>query len=81
MTISTFSNKPYPWETMLRLYLLQNLYSLSDEATMAETIDRRAFSEFCGVDSSYQAPDGDILGRLRNLLIWWQQRSRSVTLF
>lgn len=26
-------NKPYPLETMLRLYLLQNLYDLSDEAT------------------------------------------------
>ena len=25
-------NKPYPLETMLRLYLLQNLYDLSDEA-------------------------------------------------
>ena len=24
-------NKPYPLETMLRLYLLQNLYDLSDE--------------------------------------------------
>ena len=28
-------NKPYPLETMLRLYLLQNLYDLSDEATAA----------------------------------------------
>ena len=26
-------NKPYPLEIMLRLYLLQNLYDLSDEAT------------------------------------------------
>ena len=31
-------NKPYPLETMLRLYLLQNLYDLSDEATVAEAI-------------------------------------------
>ena len=37
-------NKPYPLETMLRLYLLQNLYDLSDEATAAEAIDSRAFS-------------------------------------
>ena len=28
-------NKPYPLETMLRLYLLQNLYDLSDEASGA----------------------------------------------
>jgi len=54
---------------MLRLYLLQNLYNLSDEATVAEAIDSRAFSEFCGVDSSNQVPDGDTLGRFRNLLL------------
>lgn len=57
-------NKPYPLETMLRLHLLQNLYDLSDEA-----IDSRAFSDFCGVDSSNQVPDGDTIGRFRNLLI------------
>lgn len=62
-------NKPYPLEAMLRLYLLQNLYDLSDEATVAEAIDSRVFSEFCGVDSSNQVPDGDTLGRFRNLLI------------
>ena len=39
---------------MLRLYLLQNLYDLSDEATAAEAIDSRAFSDFCGIDSSNQ---------------------------
>ncbi len=62
-------NKPYPLEVMLRLYLLQNLYSLSDEATVTEAIDSRAFSDFCGVDSSNQLPDGDTLGWFRNLLI------------
>ena len=62
-------NKPYPLETMLRLYLLQNLYDLSDEATAAEAIDSRAFSEFCGVDSSNQVPNGDTIGRFRNLLV------------
>ena len=36
---------------------------------MAEAIDSRAFSDFCGVDSSNQVPDGDTLGRFRNLLI------------
>ena len=62
-------NKPYELELMLRLFLLQNLYDLADEATVAEVIDSRAFSEFCGVDSSNQIPDGDTLGRFRNLLI------------
>lgn len=62
-------NKPYELELMLRLYLLQNLYNLSDEATVAEAIDSRAFSEFCGVESSNQVPNGDTLGRFRNLLV------------
>lgn len=52
-------NKLYLLETMLRLYLLQNLFELSDEATAAEAIDSRAFSEFCGIDSSNQVQNGD----------------------
>ena len=32
-------------------------------------IDSRAFSEFCGVDSSNQIPDGDTIGRFRNKLV------------
>lgn len=54
---------------MLRIYLVQNLYNLSDMVTVAEVIDSRAFSDFCGVESSNQVPDGDTLGRFRNLLI------------
>ena len=54
---------------MLRVYLVQNLYDLSDMATIAEVIDSRAFSDFCGVESSNQVPDGDTLGRFRNLLM------------
>ena len=56
-------------ELMLRIYLIQNLYDLADEATVNEVIDSRAFSDFCGVESSNQVPDGDTLGRFRNLLI------------
>lgn len=62
-------NKPYELELMLRLFILQNLYNMSDEGTVAEVIDSRAFSDFCGVDSSNQVPNGDTLGRFRNLLI------------
>ena len=62
-------NKPYDLELMLRLHILQNLYDLSDEATAAEVIDSRAFSEFCGVDSSNQVADGDTIGRFRIILI------------
>ena len=38
-------------------------------ATVAEVIDSRAFSDFCGVESGNQVPDGDTLGRFRNNLI------------
>ena len=62
-------NKPYGLELMLRIYLIQNLYDLADEATVAEVVDSRAFSDFCGVESSNQVPDGETLGRFRNLLI------------
>ena len=62
-------NKPYDLERMLRIYMVQNLYNLSDMATVAEVVDSRSVSEFCGVDSSNQVPDGDTLGRFRNLLI------------
>src|SRR5574344_2515179 len=49
-------NKPYDLERMLRIYMIQNLYNLSDMATVAEVIDSRAFSDFCGVESSNQVP-------------------------
>src|SRR5215469_9371992 len=47
-------NKPYDLELMLRIYMIQNLYDLSDMAAMQEIIDSRAFSSFCGIDSSNQ---------------------------
>lgn len=62
-------NKPYDLERMLIIYLVQNLYNLSDMATVAEVIDSRAFSDFCGVEFSNQVPDGDTLGRFRNILM------------
>lgn len=45
-------NKPYDLEQMLRTYLVQNLYNLSDMATVAEVIDSCAFSDSCGVEQS-----------------------------
>ena len=62
-------NKPYDLELMLRIYILQNFYDLSDMSVMTEVIDSRAFSQFCGVDSSNQVPDGDTIGRFRNILV------------
>jgi IS5 family transposase len=62
-------NKPYPLETMLRIHVVQNLYTLADMAVMTEVIDSRAFSTFCEVESSNQVPDGDTIGKFRNLMI------------
>ena len=61
-------NKPYELELMVRLYLLQNFYNLSDDMTISEVIDSRAFSEFCRVESENQIPDGETLRRFRNIL-------------
>lgn len=61
--------KPYPIEVVLRMYVLQNLYNLSDMGVMTEVIDSRAFSWFCGVTSPAEVPNGDTVGRFRNLLI------------
>ena len=61
-------NKPYPLEQMLRIYVIQNLYNLADMAAKYEIMDSWAFSDFCGVDSSNQVPDGDTIGRFRNIL-------------
>lgn len=49
---------------------VENLYSLSDEGSVTETIDRRFCSDFCGVEASNQVSKGDILGRFRNLKIY-----------
>lgn len=62
-------NKPFELELMLRIHMLQNFYDLSDMGVMGEVIDSRAFSEFCGVESSNQVPDGDTIGRFRALLV------------
>src|SRR5574344_56434 len=62
-------NKPYDIELMLRIYILQNLYDLADMRVMTEIIDSRAFSDFCCVSSPNEVPDGDTIGRFRNILI------------
>jgi len=61
--------KPYPIELMLRIHILQNFYDLADMAVMYEILDSRAFSDFCGVSSPKEVPNGDTIGRFRNLLI------------
>ena len=61
-------NKPYPLELMLRIFILQNLYDLADMKVMNEVLDSRAFTSFCCINSPDEVPDGDTIGRFRNLL-------------
>lgn len=61
--------KPYAIELMLRIYILQNFYDLSDMGVMYEILDSRSFSDFCGVSAPEQVPNGDTIGNFRNLLI------------
>lgn len=69
-------NKPYDLELMLRIYVLQMVYNVADMAVAAEVIDSRAFSEFCQVTSSNQVPNGDAIGRFRNILIKNQMQEK-----
>jgi len=61
--------KPYPEAVMLRIFILQNLYDLSDMGLSDALLDSRAFDEFCGIERPEEVPDGDTIGRFRNLLI------------
>ena len=61
-------NKTYPLELMLRIFILQNVYNLADMAVMNEVIDSRAFFDFCEVNSPDEVPNGDTIGRFRNIL-------------
>ena len=61
-------NKPFDLELMLRIHILQKMYNLSDMGTMDEIIDSRAFSQFCGANSSNQVPNGDTIGNFRVIL-------------
>ena len=65
---------------MLRIYVLQMVYNVADMAVAAEVIDSRAFSEFCGVTSSNQVPNGDTIGRFRNTATRVSPSSRFRTL-
>lgn len=62
--------RPVPVETMLRLYLLQCWYNLSDVATEEAVYDSRAMSRFVGVDfsSGSQVPDSTTLCKFRKAI-------------
>ncbi len=53
---------------MLRIFILQNLYDLADMKVMNDILDSHAFAAFCCINSPDEIPDGDTIGRFRNLL-------------
>ena len=60
--------KPYPMETMLRLHLLQNWFSLSDPAMEEALHDIALFREFAGLGWDSRIPDESTILRFRHLL-------------
>jgi IS5 family transposase len=61
--------KPKPIETMLRMYLLQVWFSLSDEAVEDAIYDSYAMRRFLGLDFTVeQVPDATTLLHFRHLL-------------
>jgi IS5 family transposase len=61
--------KPRPLETMLRMYLLQVWFSLSDEGTEDAVFDSYAMRRFMGLDFAVeQAPDATTLLAFRHLM-------------
>lgn len=61
--------KPKPLETMLRMYLLQVWFSLSDEGVEDAVYDSYAMRRFMGLDfACEQAPDATTLLAFRHLM-------------
>ena len=61
--------KPVGCERMLRMYLLQVWFHLSDEACEDAVLDSRAMQRFVGIDMmSEQVPDATTLPEFRHLL-------------
>jgi len=61
--------KPKPVETMLRMYLLQVWFSLSDEGVEEAIYDSYAMRRFMGLDFAVeQVPDATTLLHFRHLL-------------
>ncbi|MCY7400097.1 MAG: IS5 family transposase [Nocardioides sp.] len=61
--------RPKPWETMLRMYLLQVWFSLSDEGVEEAIYDSYAMRRFMGLDFAVeQVPDATTLLHFRHLL-------------
>jgi IS5 family transposase len=64
-------NQPKPLEIMLRTYLVQNFFTLSDEACEDSLYDMLSVRKFVGITAANETdiPDKSTICRFRNLLI------------
>ena len=59
---------PYPLETMLRIHLLQNWYSLSDPGMEEELYENTPMRSFAGLSLNGPIPDETTILNFRHLL-------------
>ena len=65
----THGRRPIGAETMLRMYLMQNWFGLSDEGMEDAVYDSYAMKNFLGIDFTHeQVPDATTLLKFRHLL-------------
>ncbi len=65
----THGRKPIGAETMLRMYLMQNWFGLSDEGMEDAVYDSYAMKNFLGIDFTHErVPDATTLLKFRHLL-------------
>ena len=60
---------PFPTELMVRAFILQNLYGLSDEQMEFQVLDRLSFQRFLGLRRSRQVPDRTTFWTFRERLM------------
>lgn len=61
--------KGFPPEMMLRMWLLQNWYGLSDEETEERIYEGLSFQLFLGIDYGHPIPDATTLCRFREWMV------------
>ena len=60
---------PFPTDVMVRILLIQQLFSLSDEQMEYQLLDRLSFQRFAGLHDSCQIPDRTTIWTFKERLI------------
>jgi len=67
--IQSTGRRPYPLKTMVRVYVLQWLFALSDESVEDMILDSHSAATFVGIDPWKPRPPGEsAIGRFRKLV-------------